>query len=73
MPTRNDQLAAIKKEIAAANQRVEEQLGRIATLAQDGHDTLAAMGLLVRLEQGVRILQEHQRYIEDRISREESD
>ena len=72
MPSLRDRLAAINKEIAAADERVEDQLGVIETLAADGHDTQAAMDVLVTLEQSVRILRNQQADIEEQIRRESS-
>jgi hypothetical protein len=67
----NDQLAAVQKAIVEADQRVGDQLGLVETLAQDGHDTAAALDLLATLERSTRILEERQISIEEQISRED--
>jgi hypothetical protein len=64
-----EQLANIRQEIAAADQRVDEQVGVIGTLAQDGGDTLSARATLAMLDLHIRILREQEAAIEEEISR----
>jgi hypothetical protein len=42
MSSLTDHLAAIEKKIADADRRVEQQLGLIEELIQDGNDALSA-------------------------------
>jgi hypothetical protein len=70
MSALNEQLVAIENEVAGAEQRVQNQLGLVETLVQDGHDTQPAIDLLSILEHTLRLLQDRQDYLTEQIGRE---
>jgi hypothetical protein len=70
MSALNEQLVAIENEVAGGEQRVQNQLGLVETLVQDGHDTQPAIDLLSILEHTLRLLQDRQDYLTEQIGRE---
>lgn len=57
------------RDIAAANQRIQDQVRRVVELARDGHDTVQAETLVTVFKETLQAMVEHRQLILEQIER----